>query len=85
MIAVSTTELRKNLPKYINMANTERVTVQRGGTETYEIVPARKISDTDGYFSDQKVIDAVERGKADAKAGRMTRITDPADPWASIL
>ena len=55
------------------------------GTETYEIVPARKISDTDRYFSDPKVIEAIERGKADAKAGRVTRITDPADPWATIL
>jgi hypothetical protein len=85
MIAVSTTELRKNLRKYLNMANTERVIVQCGGTETYEIVPARKISDTDRYFSDPKVIEAIERGKADAKAGRVTRITDPADPWATIL
>ena len=85
MIAVSTTELRKNLRKYLNMANNERVIVQFGGTETYEIVPARKISDTDRYFSDPKVIEAIERGKAEAKAGKVARITDPSNPWASIL
>ncbi|MEI7935019.1 MAG: hypothetical protein WCH30_08195 [Chlorobiaceae bacterium] len=49
MIAVSTTELRKNLRKYLNMANNDRVIVQCGGTETYEIVPARKISSTEPF------------------------------------
>ncbi|MCX6180089.1 MAG: type II toxin-antitoxin system Phd/YefM family antitoxin [Chlorobiales bacterium] len=85
MIAISTTELRKNLRKYLNLANKERVIVQCGKTETYEIVPARKISDTDKYFSDPKVIEAIERGRSDAKAGRVTRIKDTSDPWASIL
>jgi PHD/YefM family antitoxin component YafN of YafNO toxin-antitoxin module len=85
MIAVSTTELRKNLRKYLNMANNERVIVQCGGTETYEIVPARKISDTDRYFSDPKVIEAIERGKAEAKAGKVTRIIDQDNPLANIL
>lgn len=85
MIAVSTTELRKNLRKYLNMANNERVIVQCGGTETYEIVPARKISDTDRYFSDPKVIEAIERGKAEAKASKVTRIIDPDNPLENIL
>jgi hypothetical protein len=85
MIAVSTTELRKNLRKYLNMANNERVIVQCGGTETYEIVPARKISDTNRYFSDPKVIEAIERGKAEAKAGKVTRIIDQDNPLANIL
>ncbi|NHQ60274.1 type II toxin-antitoxin system Phd/YefM family antitoxin [Chlorobium sp. BLA1] len=84
MIAISTTELRKNLRKYLNMANKERVIIQCGGTETYEIVPAKKISDTDRYFSDPKVIKAIEQGKADAEAGRVTRIADPDDLWPSI-
>ncbi len=68
MIAVSTTELRKNLRKYLNMANNERVIVQCGGTETYEIVPARKIIDTDRYFSDTKVIDAIETRESRCKS-----------------
>ena len=85
MIAISTTELRKNLRKYRNLANKERVIVQCGNTETYEIVPAGKISDTDKYFSNPKVIEAIEKGRADAKAGRVTRIKDTRDPWASIL
>ncbi len=63
----------------------ERVIVQCGKTETYEIVPAKKISDTDKYFSNPKVLEAIERGREDIKAGRVTRITDPRDLLASIL
>jgi len=85
MIAVSTTELRKNLRKYLNMANNERVIVQCGGTETYEIVPARKISDTDRYFSDPKVIEAIERGKSEAKADKVKTVTDQDNPLANII
>ena len=85
MIAISTTELRKNLRKYLNLANKERVIVQCGGTETYEIVPAKNISDTDKYFSDPKVIEAIEQGREDIKAGRSITITDPTKIWESIL
>ncbi|MEI8102940.1 MAG: type II toxin-antitoxin system Phd/YefM family antitoxin [Chlorobium sp.] len=85
MIAISTTELRRNLKKYLAMANKERVVIQSGKAETYEIIPAKKVSDTDKYFSNPKVIEAIERGRKDIKAGRVTRITDPRDPWASIL
>ncbi len=45
MIAISTTELRRNLRKYLNTANKERVIIQCGKSETYEIIPARKMSD----------------------------------------
>jgi len=41
--------------------------------------------DNDEYFSNPKVLEAIERGRADAKAGRVTRISDPKDPWATIL
>jgi hypothetical protein len=45
MIAISTTELRRNLRKYLNIVDKERVIIQCGKNETYEIIPARKISD----------------------------------------
>jgi PHD/YefM family antitoxin component YafN of YafNO toxin-antitoxin module len=45
MIAISTTEFRRNLRKYLNTANKERVIIQCGKNETYEIIPARKMSD----------------------------------------
>jgi PHD/YefM family antitoxin component YafN of YafNO toxin-antitoxin module len=85
MIAISTTELRKNLRKYLNMANKERVIVQCGKAETYEIVPAKKISDTDKYFSDPRVLAALIKAEEDIAAGRFTEIKDPKNIWDSIL
>jgi PHD/YefM family antitoxin component YafN of YafNO toxin-antitoxin module len=85
MIAISTTELRRNLRKYLDKAKNERVIVQCGKTESYEIIPARKISDSDEYFSDPKVIESIKQGRADIKAGRCITIHDPDKIWESIL
>jgi len=46
---------------------------------------AKRISETDNYFANPKVIKAIERGKSDVKAGRVTKITDPNNIWDSIL
>ena len=67
MIAISATELRKNLRKYLDWATKEKVVVRCSKTETVEIVPGQKISDNDEYFSNPKVLEAIERGRADAK------------------
>ena len=48
-------------------------------------VSAKRISETDNYFANPKVIKAIERGKSDVKAGRVTKITDPNNIWDSIL
>jgi len=34
--------------------------IQCGKTDTYEIIPARKMSDTDRYFSDPKVVEHLQ-------------------------
>jgi PHD/YefM family antitoxin component YafN of YafNO toxin-antitoxin module len=85
MIAISTTELRRNIKKYLTMVNHERVVVQSGKAEAYEIIPAKKISDTDKYFSNPKVLEAIERGRENIKAGRFITITDPKKIWDTIL
>jgi PHD/YefM family antitoxin component YafN of YafNO toxin-antitoxin module len=85
MIAISTTELRKNLRKYLNLANKERVIIQCGNAETYEIVPGNKISDRDDYFSDLKLLAALKEAEEDIAAGRFTDIKDPQNIWESIL
>ena len=46
---------------------------------------AKRISETDNYFANPKVIKAIERGKSDVKAGRVTKITDQNNIWDSIL
>lgn len=84
MIAISTTELRKNLRKYLNLANKERVIVQCGNTETYEIVPAGKISDTDKYFSNTRLLEALKEAEEDIAAGRAREVKDIKQLWEGI-
>ena len=56
MIAISTTELRKNLRKYLDIATKERVVVRFGKTGTVEIVPGKNIEVNDEYFSNPQLI-----------------------------
>ncbi len=72
MIAISTTELRRNLRKYLNTANKERVIIQCGKNETYEIIPARKMSDTDRYFSDPNVVEHLQHSLQQVEEGKTT-------------
>ena len=84
MIAISTTELRKNLRKYLNLANTERVIVQCSNTDTYEIVPAKRISDTDKYFSNPNLLEALKEAEDDIAAGRVREVKDVKQLWEGI-
>lgn len=84
MIAISTTELRKNLRKYLDIATKERVVVRFGKTETVEIVPGKNIEVNDEYFSNPQLLEAIERGRADAKAGRFREVKDIKQLWEGI-
>ena len=61
MIVINSGELRRNLKKYLDMADKERVIIQRGKTETFELRKRERISD-DPYFDDPKNIEAIEKG-----------------------
>ncbi len=84
MIAISTTELRKNLRKYLNLSQTERVIIQCGKTETYEIVPAKRIDDNDEYFSNPKLLEALKEAEEDIKEGRVREVKDTKQLWDDI-
>ena len=84
MIAISTTELRKNLKKYLNLATKEKVVVQFNKTETVEIVPGKNIETNDEYFSNPKVLEAIARGRADVKAGRVREVKNIKQLWEGI-
>ena len=45
MIVISPTELRTNLKKYLNLAKGERIVIQRGRTEIFELVKRERIDD----------------------------------------
>lgn len=85
MIAISTTELRNNLRKYLDLAKVQRVVIQCGKNETFELVPGERMSDGDRYMAIPENAAAVREGIEDMKAGRVTRIKDPKNIWDSIL
>lgn len=45
MIVISAGELRNNMKKYLDMAATERVVIQRGNTEMFELVKKDRIEE----------------------------------------
>ena len=53
MIAISATELRKNLKKYLDLATREKVVVRFNKSETVEIVSGKKVTVTLG-LSDKR-------------------------------
>lgn len=85
MIAISTTELRKNLKKYLNLAAREKVLVRFNKGETVEIVPGKKVTVKDESFDNSRLLEVLKRGEEDIAAGRFTEIKDPKNIWASIL
>ena len=52
--------------------NKERVIIQCGKSETYEIIPARKMSDTDRYFSDPNVVEHLQHSLQQVEEGKTT-------------
>ncbi len=84
MVAITTTELRKNFKKYFDIAQKERVVVHYGKTQAYEIIPTQKESENDPYFSNPKLLAALKEAEEDIAAGRFTEIKDPKNLWDSI-
>ena len=47
MIIINSAELRNNMKKYLDLARTERVVIQRGRDETFLLVAQNNASDSD--------------------------------------
>ena len=47
MVIISPTELRSNLKKYLELAGAERVVIQRGRTEVFELVKRKHLEESD--------------------------------------
>ena len=47
MVVISSAELRNNMKKYLDLARTERVVIQRGRDESFVLVAQNNASDTD--------------------------------------
>ena len=47
MVVISSAELRNNLKKYLDLARTERVVIQRGRDESFVLVAQKNAPDAD--------------------------------------
>ena len=66
MIVISPSELRGNLKKYLDLAEKERIVIQRGKKETFELRKTERISE-DPFFDNPKNIESIEQGIATLK------------------
>ena len=84
MIVISPSELRGNLKKYLDLAEKERIVIQRGKKETFELRKTERVSE-DPFFDNPKNIEAIEQGIADIKAGRYKMLDPEKSVWENIL
>lgn len=84
MIVISPSELRGNLKKYLDLAEKERIVIQRGKKETFELRKTERISD-DSFFDQPENLDALKQGIADIKAGKYKTIDPNKSLWENIL
>ena len=47
MVVISSAELRNNMKKYLDLARTERVVIQRGRNESFVLIAQNNASDED--------------------------------------
>lgn len=64
MIVISTAELRNNLKKYLDLARTERVVIQRGRDESFVLIAQNNAPDADlaRAITVDEIIDKVRDG-----------------------
>lgn len=64
MIVISSAEFRNNMKKYLDLARTERVVIQRGRNETFVLVAQNNAPDADlaRAISVDEIIDRVREG-----------------------
>ena len=65
------------------MSKKERIIIQRGKSEMFELKKQDRISEDD-YFNNPKNIEAIEEGLADIKAGRFTTLDPEKTLWENI-
>uniref|UniRef100_Q3ARA3 Uncharacterized protein n=1 Tax=Chlorobium chlorochromatii (strain CaD3) TaxID=340177 RepID=Q3ARA3_CHLCH len=75
MIAISPTELKRNLYKYLEQAQSEQVIIQCKNAETYAIVPTGKTSETDRLFLHQNIKDRLRHSLEQVKEGKTYQLT----------
>ncbi|WP_167599333.1 type II toxin-antitoxin system Phd/YefM family antitoxin [Chlorobaculum sp. 24CR] len=96
MIEITTTELRKNIGKYLTLVieKKEQVLVRYRDKGVFALTLTsqpekahrpKKKEKRDSYFEQPEVLQSIRQGKADIEAGRCITINDPEKIWESIL
>ncbi len=84
MIVISPSELRGNLKKYLDLAETERIVIQRGKKETFELRKRDRVSE-DPFFDNPTNIEAIEQGISDIRKGKYKKLDPKKTIWENIL
>ena len=84
MIVISPSELSGNLKKYLDLAKKERIVIQRGKTEIFELRKRNRVSE-DPFFDNPKNIEAIEKGISDVRAGKYKKLDPKKKIWENIL
>ncbi len=95
MIEITSTELRKNIGKYLDLAmeKKERVFVRHRNKGTFAITPAiesrdvvrsTKKTELEAYLDQPEVREAIKRSEEDFAAGRYREVTSIKELWAGI-
>lgn len=95
MIEITSTELRKNIGKYLDIAmqKNERVLVRYRNKGTFTITPttesmnvvrSTKKTELEAYLDQPEVRESIKRSEADFAAGRYREVTSIKELWEGI-
>jgi PHD/YefM family antitoxin component YafN of YafNO toxin-antitoxin module len=90
MIEITSTELRRNLGKYLEIAfkKEESVLVRYRNKSVFALTPKplheSESEKNDKYFDQPEVIESIRRGREDVKHGRTRKFTSIKDLWEGI-
>ena len=93
MIEITSTELRRNMGKYLELVveNKEQVLVRYRKKRVFSLTlePIKggrieKAEKNDKYFEQPEVLQSILRGREDVKAGRVRKFTTVKNLWDGI-
>lgn len=86
MRVITAREFREKQKDYLDLAESERVIIHRGKKrKSVLLIPIDESTETDIFFSDPNILNAIKEGIEDVKAGKVTTIRDLKNIWADIL
>jgi len=86
MRIITAREFREKQKDYLDMAESERVIIHRGkNRKSVLLTPIDENTETDIFFSDPQILNAIKEGIEDVRAGRVTTIRDLKNIWADII